>query len=119
MRVHGKIVVLAAASLSALAPPAQAQDNVRLQRDFDSAFADVLRDPADLDASFNHAELAIQIGDFEAAISSLERMLLYNPELPRVRLELGVLYFRLGSYAIARTYLTSAVRGAEVVQSFL
>jgi hypothetical protein len=53
-------------------------------------------------------------------------MLLYNPELPRVRLELGVLYFRLGSYAIARTYLTSAVRGAEVpsevkarVQKFL
>jgi hypothetical protein len=93
---------------------AQETSNVKLQRDFDSAFSDVLRDPANLEASFNHAELAIRLGDFEAAISSLERMLLYNPDLPRVRLELGVLYFRLGSYAVARNYLTSAVRGAEV-----
>ncbi len=41
-------------------------------------------------------------------------MLLYNPDLPRVRLELGVLYFRLGSYVIARTYLTRAVKGDNV-----
>ena len=30
-------------------------------------------------------------------------MLLINPDLPRVRLELGVLYFRLGSYEVARS----------------
>ena len=39
--------------------------------------------------------LASQTGDLEGAISALERMLLINPNLPRVRLELGVLYYRL------------------------
>ena len=34
------------------------------------------------------------------AISALERMLLVNPDLPRVRLELAVLYYRLGSFEV-------------------
>ncbi len=37
-------------------------------------------------------------------------MLLINPDLPRVRLELGVLYYRLGSYEVARTYLETALK---------
>ena len=85
-----------------------------LQQQFEQAFQHMLLDPANLDKSFKYAELGIQIGDYEAAISALERMLLYNPDLPRVRLELGVLYFRLASYAIARTYLTHAVEGGNV-----
>ena len=56
----------------------------------------------------------MQTGNFEAAISALERMLLINPNLPRVRLELGVLYFRLGSYQVAKTYLDRAVEGENV-----
>jgi hypothetical protein len=39
-----------------------------------------------------------------------ERMLLINQNLPRVRLELGVFYYRLGSYEVARNYLESALR---------
>ena len=35
-------------------------------------------------------------------------------DLPRVRLELGVLYFRLGSYEVARTYLESALRAPNL-----
>ena len=34
-------------------------------------------------------------------------MLIYDNELPRIRLELGVLYFRLGAYALANNYLKS------------
>lgn len=85
-----------------------------LQQQFEQAFEHMLQDPANLDKSFKYAELGIQVGDYEAAITALERMLLYNPDLPRVRLELGVLYFRLGSYAIARSYLTRAVVGENV-----
>jgi tetratricopeptide (TPR) repeat protein len=104
-------VPAAAASLQA---HAQTGTEGQLQRDFEAAFSRMLEDPANLDKTFRYAELAVQVGDFEAAISALERMLLYNPNLPRVRLELGVLYFRLGSYAIARTYLTRAVEGENV-----
>lgn len=85
-----------------------------LLNQFDQAFKSMLANPADLDVTFRYAELAIQIGDFEAAISALERMLLFNPDLPRVRLELGVLYFRLGSYAVARSYLQRATEGQNV-----
>lgn len=94
--------------------PARAQTGGDLQQQFEQAFEHMLADPSNLDKSFKYAELGIQIGDYEAAISALERMLLYNPDLPRVRLELGVLYFRLGSYAIARSYLTGAVEGDNV-----
>ena len=34
-------------------------------------------------------------------------MLFYQPDLPRVRLELGVLYFRLNAYSSAQNYLES------------
>jgi hypothetical protein len=52
-------------------------------------------------------------------------MLFYNPDLPRVKLELGILYFRLGSYEMARSYFQGALASgapAEVtarVQPFL
>ena len=47
------------------------------------------------------------VGDLEAAIGVFDQMLVYDPELPRIRLELGVLYYRLGAYALAKTYLES------------
>lgn len=85
-----------------------------VKAEFDAAFQDMLRDPSNLDKTFKYAELAVKVGDFEAAITALERMLLFNPDLPRVRLELGVLYFRLGSYAIAKTYLMRAMEAPDV-----
>lgn len=80
-----------------------------LQKQYDAAFQEIFKDPGNLDKSFQYAELAVKLGNFEAAISALERMLLINPNLPRVRLELGVLYFRLGSYQLAKSYLTRAI----------
>lgn len=85
-----------------------------LKRQYDEAFQETLSKPADLDVLFRFASLATQIGDLEGAISALERMLLINPDLPRVRLELGVLYYRLGSYEVARTYLETATASPAV-----
>ena len=83
---------------------------------YDKAFQELFRDPGNLDKSFRFAELAVRKGNFEAAISALERMLLINPDLPRVRLELGVLYFRIGSFAIARSYLTRVLDSPDAPQ---
>jgi hypothetical protein len=41
-------------------------------------------------------------------------MLLINADLPRVRLELGVLYYRLASYEVARTYLETALKSPNI-----
>ena len=82
--------------------------------EYDAAFEEMLRRPADLEVLFRFATIASKTGDLEGAVSALERMLLIDPNMPRVRLELGVLYFRLGSYEIARTYLQSALTSPNV-----
>jgi tetratricopeptide (TPR) repeat protein len=95
-------------------PVAGSASPTATQADHDAAFQQMLRQPDNLDVLFRFATVASQTGDLEGAISALERMLLINPNLPRVRLELGVLYFRLGSYEIARTYLSAVLASASL-----
>ena len=70
-------------------------------------FASLIDNPTNLDLLFKYANLSILLGDLEAAISVFEQMLIYEPDLPRIRLELGVLYFRLNAYPSAKLYLNS------------
>lgn len=77
-------------------------------------FERMMADPANLDIAFEYAALSAQAGDLEGAIATLERMLIFAPGLPRLQLELGVLYFRLGAYDTARAYFESAVAGPDV-----
>jgi tetratricopeptide (TPR) repeat protein len=94
--------------------PSQSTPSSDLQQQYDAAFEQMVRQPDNLDVLFKFATLASKTDDLEGAISALERMLLINPNLPRVRLELGVLYFRLGSYEVARTYLSSVLASAAL-----
>lgn len=101
-----------------MGPPARAQGpgaavDSGLKREQDALFTKILANPRDLDVAFRHAEISTQLGDYEAAIGSLERMLFFNPNLPRVMLELGVLYFRLGSYEMSRTYFEKSVSAPD------
>jgi hypothetical protein len=117
------LALLSALSLTALsmwtvAPQAAAQTAATpvaaVQYDYDALFQQMFRDPSNLEISFKFAEQAAARGDYEAAIGALERMLFFNPNLPRVKLELGVLYFKLGSYDLARSYLQDAIKGGGV-----
>lgn len=94
----------------ATSSPAQLADaeQARLQAQKEALFRQTLRDPSNLDVAFAYANVAAKVGDYEAAVSALERMLLFNPNLPRVQLEIGALYFKMGSYEIARTYFEKA-----------
>jgi tetratricopeptide (TPR) repeat protein len=82
--------------------------------DYDALFKAMYKDPSNLDLSFRFAEQAVARGDYEAAIGALERMLFFNPNLPRVKLELGVLYFKLASYELAKGYFEDAIKGSDV-----
>jgi hypothetical protein len=102
---------------SSLIPSARAQVTVPksdLEAKYDSAFQEMFADPADMDKAFAYARLAIQMRDYEGAISTLERMLLVEANLPRVRMELGVLYFRLGSFEVARGYFQEVLAAKSV-----
>jgi hypothetical protein len=82
--------------------------------DYDALFQQMFQNPSNLEISFKFAEQAAARGDYEAAIGALERMLFFNPNLPRVKLELGVLYFKLGSWDLARGYFQDAIKGGDV-----
>lgn len=64
--------------------------------------------PDNVELAFRYAEVSVELGDYEAAIGTLERLLIFSPGLGAAQLELGVLYFRLGSFEAARAYLELA-----------
>ncbi|MBV8166304.1 MAG: hypothetical protein JO021_05890 [Alphaproteobacteria bacterium] len=107
------LLVLAAAWLVTTMPTAWAADQSD-QAAYDAAFEQMRRDPGNSDKALAYAKAAIAVGDFEGAISALERLLIFNPDLPRIRLEIGVLYYRLGSYDLARTYLGGTVDRPDI-----
>ncbi len=77
--------------------------------EYDSAFEAMYDDPTDLDRIFEYAAIARRVGDYEGAIGALERMLVFNPNLPVVHYELARLYAALGSHVTARRYYLSAL----------
>jgi tetratricopeptide (TPR) repeat protein len=99
-------LALGAAAVRADAPADS--DKSQLEQKKDALFQQMLRDPSNLDVTFAYADVAAKLGDDEGAVSALERMLLFNPDLPRVDLELGVLYFRMGSFDVAQSYFDKA-----------
>jgi len=106
------LIIIALAGALASAQPSLAQTPApaaSLKSEQQALFDRTLKEPTNLDVAFRYAEVSSQLNDFEAAIGALERMLFFNPNLPRVKLELGVLYFRLGSYEMAKNYFTNAI----------
>ncbi len=129
-RVLSGLVLTAFLSLASVAPAAaqgpSPTASPQMRSEFESLFAQSIRRPDDLELAFRFAEAASAIGDYEAAIGALERILFYNSGLGRVRLELGVLYFRLGSFAQSRSYFESVLAEPQTppevrarVESFL
>ena len=110
------LAALAQTAGSSNASPAQAAPTTDADKRIaaDLLFKRLLIKPDDLDAGFRYAELETELGDYEAAIGALERMLYYNPNLPRVKLQLGVLYFHLRSYEMARNSFESVLAAPNV-----
>ena len=101
------------ATQAATAAQPEAGPSDALRAKYDQAFAESLEKPADPDVLVHFAEVAVEFGDIEGAISALERLLLIDAEQPEVKLELGVLYYRLGSTEVARTYLQDVSSSKE------
>ncbi|HEV7286720.1 MAG TPA: tetratricopeptide repeat protein, partial [Kaistia sp.] len=106
----------AVVACGAMGAAAQTDNQAAARERYDQLFQTMLERPADLDVMFEFAALATRLGEFDAAISTLERMLIYNADLPRVRLELGALYMRVGADEMARVYLQDALQAPEVPQ---
>jgi tetratricopeptide (TPR) repeat protein len=80
-----------------------------MQRQYNAAFQAMLKDPGNLDVVMAYAQVATKTGDYEGAVGAYESVLLVDSNLPRVKLELGILYYRLKSYDTSRVYLEGAL----------
>lgn len=74
----------------------------------------MLKHPGDYDATFAYVRVSEALGDYEAAIGALERLLFYNVKLTRVKYELGTLYYRVGSYEMATSYFHQALASPDL-----
>jgi tetratricopeptide (TPR) repeat protein len=83
-----------------------AHANVEAQRQ--ALLKDMLADPSNVDLAMRYAELSAQAGDLEGAISTLERLAIFAPNVARLNFELGVLYYRLGAFDLATAYFNTA-----------
>jgi hypothetical protein len=103
----GVVAPLALLVLSAIS--ATAQNAPSFAGALDPLFQGALTHPGNLGNTVQYASTASQEGDIESAISAYEQLLFYNPGLAETRFDLAVLYYRLGSYDMARGYLQSAL----------
>lgn len=121
---------LGALFVAGLAQPAAAESwwplDTSLQQDYGAAYDALRADPGNPALLAAFANEASRIGNYEAAIGALEAILIQNPGLNQVRVELGVMYYRVGAFEVSRYHLRRALESgtlspaaASRAQSFL
>jgi tetratricopeptide (TPR) repeat protein len=65
----------------------------------------VYKNPDNIELNYKYAQQQVAEGDVRGAVATLERILIIDPGLPRVRLFYAVVLYRLGSYAESRREL--------------
>lgn len=107
------ITVLTAATAIVAGAPAPAQDAVTPERQR-ALYERLLETPDDVALMREYAAISFELEDYEAAIQTLERMLIYRQDLPTVRFRLGVAYYRLGALAPSRLYFEQALESGDL-----
>ena len=110
----GAFVSIAAWAAAAWVQALILHDGVAQAQDADAALRRVLVDPADPEASFELARAAAEAGDLTSAIAALERLLILNPRLDNIKLELGVLYLETGATELGERLIREALENPEV-----
>ncbi|TAD88601.1 MAG: hypothetical protein EAZ99_12975 [Alphaproteobacteria bacterium] len=102
-------LVISILGLSGVPCAAQVPATANTSAQIDAAFQEVLRNPGNLAIGQTYARLLVAAGNFEGGIAAMERLLLDPTVPPSVRLELGVLYYRVASYQMAEVHLRRAL----------
>ncbi len=104
--------VLVSAALALLLPMDGALAASRAEQQ--KLLQESLANPTDYAIAFAYVRISEALGDNEAAIGALERLLFYNPKLARVKYELGALYFQAHSYQLAVHYFKDALASPDI-----
>ncbi len=83
---------------------AEQSENIdpNLEGEMNRLFEEISRSPDNLDSNYRYAQVAAKLGQYYKSIAAYERMLIQNPNLHRVKLDLAVLYAQVGSNQAAR-----------------
>ena len=82
--------------------------------EYEAAFQALLVHPSDVDTVLRYSEAAGNVGDYESSIAPLEGLFLYDSNLPKVRLQLGILYLHLRSFHTAHNYFQTALACPDI-----
>tara|TARA_R110000868_G_scaffold218576_1_gene469061 strand:+ start:218111 stop:219406 length:1296 start_codon:yes stop_codon:yes gene_type:complete len=65
--------------------------------ELDRLLSEISRNPSNLNTNYRYAKLAEKLGKYYETIAAYERMLIANPDLERVKLDLALTYMKVGS----------------------
>lgn len=105
---RGARVLCLAVAASAIGGAAQSQTTSGIEAERAAVFARMLDAPADRSLMADYARLSVALRDYEAAASTLERLLDLEPANATARLELASVYFAMGNTALAEFHLNEA-----------
>lgn len=95
-------------------PKPKSQAPMSPEEAYMAAFDAMFADPSDPAASFAFVEAAVAMGNVRGAIAGLEQILLVNPNLPNIKMELGILYDRVGADEQAEHFIAEALESKDV-----
>jgi tetratricopeptide (TPR) repeat protein len=96
-----------------VSPQASGKSLADLQAERQALFKQILAHPGDVALTLKYAELSSEAGDLEGAISALERILIFAPQVAEINYQLGVLYMRLGSFGQASADFKAAMAAPD------
>ena len=103
------VLLLLATVLVGCDTQSASRPSAAVKAQYEASFQEMLKDPGNPQTVMSYAAAATKAGDYEGAIGAYEGLLLVDSDLPRVKVELGILYFRLKSYDVSRTNLEAAL----------
>ena len=98
-------IFLLSASLPAVSVAEASQDAA-----WNAAYQQLLKRPADKATNERYAALSIERKDYESAIPPLERLSMQSPDDMGYVLQLGEMYQKLNSKAVARSYFEQVAK---------
>ncbi len=117
MALHKSLLAASAALLVTLPTLAQdvsattAVEPLAPQEQLAELFTQIRENPKDLKANFAYGQLAYKMGKYDEAMAAYERMLIINSDLPRVKLELGLVHMALNNDAKAEELFNEVAAG--------
>lgn len=84
---------------------------------YEAAFEAMLADPSNPEIALDFTKAASEVGDVRGAIAALERILLVKPDLDNIKMELGLLYQRVGANELAQSYLGKVVNSEDMPET--